>query len=56
MADCAAIPVMYYAQMAAPFADHPNIAAYWKRANERASYKKVRAEFEPIWKDLAPKA
>ena len=56
MADCAAIPVMYYAQMSAPFADHSNIAAYWKRANERASYQKVKAEFEPIWKDLVPKA
>ncbi len=55
MADCAAIPVMYYAQVAAPFNDHPNIVAYWKRANERASYQKVKAEFEPIWKDLAPK-
>ena len=55
MADCAAIPPMYYAQFAAPFNDHPNIVAYWKRVNERPSYQKVKAEFEPIWKDLAPK-
>jgi len=56
MADCAAIPAMYYAQLVAPFASHPNIAAYWKRALERPSYQKVKAEFEPIWKDLAPKS
>jgi glutathione S-transferase len=56
MADCAAIAPMYYAQIAAPFSDYPNIVAYWKRANERPSYQKVRAEFEPIWKDLAPKS
>ena len=55
MADCAAIPPMYYAQLAAPFNDHPNVVAYWKRAQERPSYQKVKAEFEPIWKNLAPK-
>ena len=56
MADCAAIPPMYYAQVSAPFDQHPNIVAYWKRALERPSYQKVKAEFEPIWKDLAPKS
>jgi len=55
MADCAAIPVMYYAKVAAPFDQFANVAAYWKRAVERPSYAKVKAEFEPIWKDLAPK-
>jgi glutathione S-transferase len=55
MADCAAIPPMHYAQVAAPFTDHPNVVAYWARAQERPSYQKVRAEFEPIWKTLAPK-
>jgi glutathione S-transferase len=56
MADCAAIPPMYYAKTAAPFDQFPNVVAYWKRALERPSYVKVKAEFEPIWKDLAPKA
>jgi glutathione S-transferase len=52
MADCAVIPVMFYAQTAAPFEAFPNIVAYWKRAQERPSYAKVRAEFEPIWKGM----
>lgn len=50
MADCAAIPPMFYAQLAAPFADYPNVSAYWQRAQQRPSYTRVRAEFEPIWK------
>jgi glutathione S-transferase len=49
MADCAAIPAMFYAQMVAPFGTHSNIVAYWQRAQQRPSYQKVRAEFEPIW-------
>ena len=49
MADCAAIPALFYAQIVAPFAGHPNVAAYWQRAQERPSYKRIRAEFEPIW-------
>ena len=52
MADCAAIPSMFYAQMAAPFEAFANVTAYWRRAQERASYVKVRAEFEPIWNNL----
>ena len=56
MADCAIIPVLFYAQMAAPFADRPNIAAYFARAQQRPSYAKVKAEFEPIWQAMAAKA
>lgn len=52
MADCATIPSMYYAQTSAPFDAFPNVVAYWKRAQERPSYAKVRAEFEPIWKGM----
>ena len=52
MADCSVIPVMFYAQTAAPFDAFPNVVAYWKRAQERPSYAKVRAEFEPIWKGM----
>jgi glutathione S-transferase len=48
MADCAAIPPLYYAQTVMPFDAYPNIVAYWKRALERPSYAKVKAEFEPI--------
>jgi glutathione S-transferase len=52
MADCAAIPPLFYAQMAAPFDAYPNVVAYWKRAQARPSYAKVKAEFEPIWNGL----
>jgi len=49
MADCAAIPGLFYAQSMLPFAAHPHIVAYWQRAQQRPSYAKVRAEFEPMW-------
>jgi glutathione S-transferase len=49
MADCAAIPAMHYAQFVAPFKTHPNVVAYWQRAQQRPSYQKVKAEFEPMW-------
>lgn len=52
MADCAALPPMFYAEMVAPFASHANLAAYWQRAQQRPSYARVRAEFEPIWKKM----
>jgi glutathione S-transferase len=53
MADCSFIPAMYYAQTVAPFSAYPNIVAYWKRAQQRPSYMKVLAEFEPVWKNMA---
>jgi glutathione S-transferase len=49
MADCAAIPALFYAQVVSPFEGHANVVAYWRRAQQRPSYAKVRAEFEPIW-------
>jgi glutathione S-transferase len=52
MADCAAIPPLFYAQVAAPFDSHPNVVAYWRRAQQRPSYSKVKAEFEPIWNGM----
>lgn len=55
MADCAAIPPLYYAQLAAPFEAFPGIVGYWKRAQQRPSYAKVRAEFEPIWQGMTAK-
>ena len=48
MADCATIPPLFYAQTALPFDAYPNLVAYWQRAQQRPSYAKVRAEFEPI--------
>jgi glutathione S-transferase len=52
MADCSAIPALFYAQVVAPLDDHLNVASYWKRAQERESYAKVKSEFEPIWDDI----
>ena len=52
MADCAAIPGLFYAQSMLPFAAHPHIVAYWQRAQQRPSYAKVRAEFEPMWNEM----
>jgi glutathione S-transferase len=52
MADCAAIPPLFYAQTALPFDAYPNLVAYFQRAQQRPSYAKVRAEFEPIWQGM----
>ncbi|WP_331371570.1 glutathione S-transferase family protein [Sinorhizobium chiapasense] len=49
MADCAAIPPLYYAQTVAPFADRPNLVSYWERAQMRPSYARIMREFVPIW-------
>lgn len=56
MADCAAIPPLFYCQVIAPFSDYPNIVAYYERAKQRPSYAKVQAEFVPIWEGLQSKA
>lgn len=52
MADCAAIPPLFYAQFAAPFGEHKNIMAYWQRAQARPSYAAVMKEFLPMWEGL----
>jgi glutathione S-transferase len=52
MADCAAAPPLFYAQQTAPFADRPNIGAYFERAQTRESYGKVLAEAAPYLEEL----
>jgi glutathione S-transferase len=52
MADCAAIPALFYNQSCAPFNDYPNLVAYYERAKQRPSYAKVMAEFLPIWQSM----
>lgn len=52
MADCAAIPPFYLAELVAPFQHFANITAYWRRAQARPSYAKIRATLEPIWKGV----
>ncbi len=52
MADCAAIPSLFYCQRISPFSDYRNIVSYYERAKQRPSYAKVMAEFVPIWESM----
>jgi glutathione S-transferase len=55
MADCAAAPSLFYANMLMPFGDtHKNAAAYLKRLMERPSYARALKEAEPYFK-MMPK-
>ena len=46
MADCACLPALFYAQMVFPFADYPNITAYYERGCARPSWAAVKADAE----------
>jgi glutathione S-transferase len=51
LADCAAAPALFYADMAvAPIAGFPNLSAYLARVKRRPSYARVLAEAEPYMK------
>jgi glutathione S-transferase len=52
MADCAAIPPLFYAQNLASFSDYRNVVAYYERAKQRPSYVKVLAELVPAWQSM----
>ncbi len=55
MADCAAAPAMYYANLVMPFGDtHKNAAAYLGRLMERPSFARAVKEAEP-YRALFPK-
>ena len=55
MADCAAAPAMYYANLVMPFDDaHRNAAAYLGRLMERSSFARVVEEAKP-YRALFPK-
>ena len=49
MADCAAAPALFYAGILEPFADHPNIAAYFERLVARPSYARALAGARPYF-------
>lgn len=54
MADCAAAPALFYADIVAPFSpDHPNAAAYFDRLVARPSFRRTLAEARPYF-DLFP--
>ena len=50
VADCAAAPSLFYADMVAPAAAHKNVAAYLRRLKERPSYARALKEAEPFFK------
>jgi glutathione S-transferase len=55
MADCAAAPALYYANLAVPFtATHNSVAAYLDRLMNRPSFARVVREAEP-YRHLFPK-
>lgn len=55
MADCAAAPALFYADMVSPFREtHRNAMAYLDRLKERPSYARVLKEAEPYFK-IIPK-
>jgi glutathione S-transferase len=50
MADCAAAPALFYADVVAPFREtHKNAAAYLDRLMQRPSYARVLKEAEPYF-------
>lgn len=51
MADCAAAPSLFYANLVQPFGEtHLNVAAYLKRLMERLSFARVVKEAAPYFK------
>jgi glutathione S-transferase len=55
MADCAAAPALFYADLVLPFDDeHPNVKAYFDRLLQRPSFARVVEEAKP-YRELFPK-
>ena len=55
MADCAAAPALFYANLVLPFGDtHPNAAGYLGRLLQRPSYARAVKEAQPYF-GLFPK-
>jgi glutathione S-transferase len=49
MADCAASPALFYANLVHPFAAYKNVSAYFGRLSERASFARCVAEAKPYF-------
>ena len=50
LADCAAAPALFFADIVEPFAAaHPNVAAYFERLLARPSFERVLAEARPYF-------
>lgn len=50
MADCAAIPALFYAGIVSPFSeDHPNLAGYFDRLTQRPSVQRTLTEARPYF-------
>ena len=47
MADCAAAPALFYADMVAPFGDHERLTAYYRRLRARPSFARAVDEARP---------
>lgn len=47
LADCAAAPQLFYANLVEPFVRYPNLSAYFARLEQRPTFARVRAEAEP---------
>jgi glutathione S-transferase len=48
VADCAAAPALFYAEMIEPFADtHPNLSRYLARLKDRPSFARAIEEAKP---------
>ena len=52
MADCAAAPALYYANLVHPLGAHQRVAAYLKRLAARPSFARVLVEAEPYFKSF----
>jgi glutathione S-transferase len=55
LADCAAVPSLYYGNKVEPFGEFENVSAYVERLKVRPSFARVLKEAEPYF-DLFPQA
>ena len=47
LADCSAIPCLYYAKSFAPFSGFENLNGYWQRVSARPTFIQLKKEAEP---------